>query len=71
MREIQVNVAYRWFLGFDLTDKVPDPSVFSKNRQRRFNDHPAIFQEIFDEIVWQAIQRKLVAGTILYTTPPI
>lgn len=67
MREIQVNVAYRWFAGFDLTDKIPDPSVFSKNRKRRFNDRPEIFQDIFDEIVRQAAKRKLVAGKILYT----
>jgi len=28
MREIEVNVAYRWFLGLGLTDKVPDASTF-------------------------------------------
>ena len=27
IREIQVNVAYRWFLGMSLTDKVIDPST--------------------------------------------
>jgi transposase len=38
MREIQVNVAYRWFLGLRLTDKVPDASTISQNRRRRFSD---------------------------------
>ncbi len=28
MREVQVNVAYRWFAGFGLTDRVPDTSNF-------------------------------------------
>lgn len=36
IREIQVNVAYRWFLDIGLTDKVPDASALSQNRRRRF-----------------------------------
>ncbi|HBN50956.1 MAG TPA: IS5/IS1182 family transposase, partial [Thalassospira sp.] len=47
MREIEVNVAYRWFLQLRLTDKVPDASTISQNRRRRFNDSD-ICQEIFD-----------------------
>ena len=35
--EIQVNMAYRWFLGLDIMDKVPDHSTISQNRRRRFN----------------------------------
>lgn len=66
IREVQVNVAYRWFLGLNLTDKVPDASTLSQNRRRRFNDSD-IYQQIFDEIVLQAMQRKLVSGTVLYT----
>ena len=26
VREIQVNVAYRWFIGYGLSDKIPDAS---------------------------------------------
>ena len=66
IREIEVNVAYRWFLGFTLTDKIPHASTFSQNRRRRFNDS-AVYQEIFDEIVLQAIKRKMVDGRTLYT----
>jgi transposase len=36
MREVEVNVAYRWFLGLKLRDKVPDASTLSQNRRRRF-----------------------------------
>ncbi len=28
-QEIQVNMAYRWFLGLDLDDRVPDHSTIS------------------------------------------
>jgi len=66
MREIQVNIAYRWFIGFGLTDKIPDASTFSQNRRRRFTES-TIYQEIFDEIVLQAMRKKLISGRILYT----
>lgn len=65
IEEIKVNVAYRWFLGLGLTDKVPDHSWLSKNRDR-FKDSD-IYQEIFEAIVFQAISRKLVDGRTLYT----
>lgn len=66
VREIQVNVAYRWFIGFSLTDKIPDASTFSQNRRRRFTES-TIYQEIFDEIVLQAMRKKLISGRVLYT----
>jgi len=66
MQEIEVNVAYRWFLRLSLTDKVPDASTLSQNRIRRFNGTD-VFQRIFDRIVEQAIARKLISGRVLYT----
>lgn len=65
-REAQVNIAYRWFLRYSLTDKIPDASTISQNRRRRYKDSD-IAQEIFDEIVLQAIEHGLVDGKILYT----
>jgi transposase len=38
VREIEVNVAYRWFLRLKLTDKVFDASTLSQNRRRRYDD---------------------------------
>lgn len=66
VREIQVNVAYRWFLGLGLADKVIDHSTLSQNRRRRFNDS-TIAQEIFDEIVYRAIEGGLISGEELFT----
>lgn len=66
VREIEVNLAYRWFLGLGLTDKVFDASTLSQNRRRRFND-TSVAQDIFDAIVEQAIRHGLVDGTVLYT----
>ena len=36
-REVQVNLAFRWFLGIDLDEPVPDHSTFSQLRRRKFN----------------------------------
>ena len=66
VQEIQVNVAYRWFLRMGLTEKVPDASTLSQNRIRRFNGTD-VFQRIFDRIVEQAYERRLIGGYTLYT----
>lgn len=66
MREIEVNVAYRWFIGLRLTAPVFDASTFSQNRRRRF-DGTDVAQRIFDHIVEQAIAKGLVGGEVLYT----
>ena len=66
MREIEVNVAYRWFLGLRLTDRVFDASTFSQNRRRRF-DGTEVAQQIFDRIVEEALRAGLVGGEVLYT----
>lgn len=63
-REIQTNLAYRWFLGLGLTDRVPDHSTISWNRRTRFKD-TTVFQDVFDEIVLQAISHRMVGGRML------
>ncbi|MDF2607504.1 MAG: transposase, partial [Bacillales bacterium] len=65
-QEIKMNIAYRWFLGLRFNDPVPHHSTISWNRQNRFKD-TNIFQEIFDEIVLQAINHKMVGGRVLFT----
>ncbi len=52
VKEIEVNIAYRWFLGLDFTESVPHYSTFSKNYERRYKDS-TIFEEIFKEIINQ------------------
>ena len=50
IREIEVNVAYRWFLGLDMMDPVPHFSTFGKNYTRRFKDTD-LFEHIFSKIL--------------------
>jgi transposase len=65
-KEIEVNVAYRWFLGLGFRDAVPHHSTLSQNRRRRFNQSD-VYQQIFDEIVLLAARRGMVDGKTLYT----
>ena len=48
--EVQVNLAYRWFCGLGIEDKIPDHSVFSRARNERFGDHD-IFRHVFERVV--------------------
>ena len=64
--KIKVDAEYRWFLGIPFGEDTPHFSTFSKNYERRFKD-TNIFEEIFVEIVNQAIKYNLVDGTTFYT----
>lgn len=66
VEDIRVNMAYRWFLGYGIEDKIPDASTISQNRRRRFKGS-SVYQEIFDEIVLQAMGHGMVGGKVLYT----
>ena len=59
MKEIEVNVAYRWFLGLDMMDPVPHFSTFGKNYTRRFKDTD-LFEQIFSRILEECMKYKLV-----------
>jgi hypothetical protein len=59
--EVSLNIAYRWFCGFELDEKIPDHSVFSQNRKRRFTDD-ALFREIFNHIVRLCVEKGIVSG---------
>lgn len=65
VKEIEVNVAYRWFLEMGLTDDVINHSTLSQNRIKRFKDSD-IYQSIFDNIVRQALALKLIGGHSLF-----
>lgn len=61
VQEVQLNIAYRWFCGFELTDKIPDHSTFSKTRLRKWNES-CLFQEVFLEIIRRCVKSGLVDG---------
>jgi transposase len=60
-REVQVNLAYRWFCGLSIEDRLPDHSAFSRARNERFRDS-GIFREVFERVVEACIAAGLVGG---------
>jgi transposase len=60
-QEVKVNLAYRWFCGLGLEDKVPDHSTFSVNRHGRFRESD-ILRKVFDEVVCGCMKAGLVGG---------
>ena len=61
VREIEINVAYRWFLWLRLTDGVFDASTLSQNRRRCYNCCPRALAR-WDLSTWLAMPRKQPQG---------
>src|ERR1700751_4333775 len=60
-REVQVNLAYRWFFGLRIEDKIPDHSAFSRVRHERFREND-MFRRVFERVVEACIAAGLVGG---------
>jgi len=60
-REVQVNLAYRWFCELGLEDAIPDHSAFSRARNERFRKSD-IFRQVFERVVGSCIAARLVGG---------
>lgn len=60
-REVQLNLAYRWFCGLGIEDKIPDHSAFTRARNERFREHD-IFRQVFEGVVSACINADLVGG---------
>ena len=60
-REMRVNLAYRWFCGLSMEDKIPDHSAFSRIRNERFRESD-IFRRVFERVVEAYIAAGLGSG---------
>jgi transposase len=60
-REVQVNLAYRWFCKLGIEDAIPDHSAFSRARNERFRDGE-VFRRVFERVVEACIAAGLVGG---------
>lgn len=50
IREIEVNIAYRWFLGYGMYESIPHFSTYGKNYSRRF-EGTGLFEKIFVRVL--------------------
>jgi IS5 family transposase len=60
-REVQVNLAYRWFCKLGIEDAIPDHSAFSRARNERFREGD-VFRHVFERVVEACIAADLVGG---------
>ena len=60
-REVQVNLAYRWFCKLGIEDAIPDHSAFSRARNERFCEGD-VFRRMFERVVEACIAAGLVGG---------
>lgn len=65
VREVEVNNAYRWFLGLELQDPVAHFSTFGKNYTRRFKDKD-VFERIFQHILSECFKAGLVDSSVVF-----
>jgi transposase len=63
MEMVNLNLAYRWYIGYDLDEAVPDHSSLSKIRTRYGLE---VFQRFFEHIVELCIKAGLVWGAEVY-----
>ena len=64
-QEAEVNVAYRWFLGLNFGEKIPDHSTFSQNYTRKFKkDNTAI--KIFEHFIQVLMDNNIVDPSVVF-----
>lgn len=59
MRQVQVNLAYRWYMGYDLDESIPNHSILCKARRRL---GVTFFEQLFGWILECCRQAGLVRG---------
>lgn len=63
MRQVQVNLAYRWFIGYQMDEKLPDHSTLSKALDR-IGDQ--VFNELFERSIAKCKRSGLIEGKVLH-----
>lgn len=63
MREAQVNLAIRWFAGYQLHERLPDHSSLTRIRQRWGAER---FKRVFQKTVEQCVKAGLVKGDMVH-----
>jgi transposase len=63
MQRAHVDLAYRWFIGYRVDEKLPDHSTLSRALDR-FGDQ--VFNELFVRSVSQCLKSGLIEGKVLH-----
>ena len=65
LEEVEVNIAYRWFLNLPFSQKVPDHSALSKLYKRKF-EKDQVYENIFMGIMNQLKDKGLINTKQIY-----
>ncbi len=63
MREAQVNIAIRWFIGYGLHERLPDHSSLTRIRQRWGEER---FRKIFQRTVRACLDAKIATAEVVH-----
>ena len=64
---LKFNNLYRWFIGYDLNEDVPDHSTYSQNYKRKFcNLEKDILQIVFDKVIELLVEHNCLDMTSVY-----
>lgn len=63
MDEVAVNLAYRWFIGYGLEEKLPDHSTLSRVLDRFGNE---VFDTLFQRSIAQCQASGLIEGRVMH-----
>lgn len=61
IEELQVNLAYMWFIGINPDESLPDPSLLCKFRKMRLQE--TTLDDVIVEIVRQCIEKRIISET--------
>lgn len=65
IKEVEVNLAYRWFLGYGFREKIPHFSTIGKNYERRFKESD-LFEKIFERVLTEAIECGFIRADAIF-----
>lgn len=65
IKDIEVNVAYRWFLGLSMLDAIPHFTTFGKNYTRRFQGTD-LYERIFERVLCECMNCGFVDMSTIF-----
>ena len=64
---LQYNILYRWFIGYEINEEVPNHSTYSQNYKRKFCKlEKDILQTVFDKVIELLIEYNCLDITAVY-----
>lgn len=64
---LKYNILYKWFIGYELGEKVPDHSTYSQNYKRKFCKlEKDLLQTVFDKVINLLVEYNCLDMTSVY-----